>query len=567
MDRLNLESEICDAIKEVTFSLFKEKGKNLVKKLELTVNPTPRYGDLSTNFCLIASKKLKQSPFKIAQKIKKALDEIIKQDKLKSCVHDIKVEGTGFLNFYLSKELKLLWLENIYKEKYFNNVRKIGKGKKVSVEFVSANPTGPITVAHARQAVVGDSISNIYKFCGYNVTREYYINDEGKQIELLGKSVQTRCMEILNLDSKLPEDGYKGEYITDIAKKLMSSLSIEKIIKNKYEEKVYSDKAVQLIINIIKRDLKNLGVQFDKWRKQSDITKDKAIKKLFKKLENKGFIYRKDKAVWFKSSMFGDSKDRTLIKKNGEYTYFAPDIIYHNEKLTENEKVIDVWGPDHHGYIPRIKAAVEAMGWNPELVTILIVQLTTIYSKGKPLSMSKRKGEFISLHDVLKSVGKDVTRFFLLMRRLASHLDFDLELAKQTSLSNPVYYIQYAYARICSIMRKAVERFCSDRLYKKLDSVNFQDLDNLNTDIEKEIIDRLIRIPDEILICFRSLESYRLVNYLQELVACFHKYYSSKRILLKDEKLTISRIYLCECIRKTISQGLNLLGINAPESM
>lgn len=567
MNRFDFKKKISEGIKIAVKSVYKEVSKDLIDEIELTVPNARKYGDFSTNFCLVVSKKLNQPSNKVAQSIKTSLDEIVRQGELKDYIRQIKIGGTGFLNFYISENLKATWLEDIYKEKYFNQVKTVRKEKRISIEFVSANPTGPLTIAHARQAVVGDCLANLYEFCGYKVTREYYINDEGRQVELLGKSVKARCRQLLNMKSNFPAEGYKGKYVIDIARKLLGSLSKEKIRKDIYSVEVYSTKAIKIIMDKIKYDLENLGVSFNKWPKQSQITKSKKMEQLLKQLQAQGYLYRKNQALWFKTTLLGDTKDRTLIKKNGQYTYFAPDIVYHDNKLTHNNRVINVWGPDHHGYIPRIKAAVEAMGYNPNSITILIVQLTTVYKKGKPLSMSKRKGEFISLEDILKLVGKDVTRFFLLMRKLDSHLDFDLELAKKTSINNPVFYLQYAHARICSIMEKATHRFDGNNLHNKLNSLNSIELTNLDAQIEKEIISKLLRFPDEILICLESLEPYRLVSYLQELVSDFHKYYADKRVLLEDEKLTLSRLYLCECVRKTLKQGLELLGIQAPERM
>lgn len=567
MDRINFKQKICDGIREAVRNVYKELDKDLVRGIELFVPNNRKYGELSSNFCLSVSKKLNRSPKKVAQDIKTELNKVLEYHKLKNYIKQIKVEGGGFLNFYLTDNLKFMWLQNIYNRRYFDSIRKMGRGKKVSIEFVSANPTGPLTIAHARQAVVGDCISKGYEFCGYNVTREYYINDEGRQIDLLGKSVKARCRQLLGLKSHLPLNGYQGQYVINIAKKLLHRLCRKKIKKDIYKEDIYSNGAIRIICKRIKKDLKNLGVKFDKWCKQSSITKSGKIDKLFKELESRGYLYTKNKAVWFKSSAFGDTKDRALIKKNGEYTYFAPDIVYHHDKLSHNHRIINVWGPDHHGYIPRIKAAVKAMGYDVKLVTVLIVQLTTIYSKGKPISMSKRKGEFISLDDILKIVGKDVTRFFLLMRKVDSHLDFDLELAKQSSINNPVYYVQYAHARICSIFKKAIRRFGSNKLDNKLSKITLNDLINLNTDLEKDIISKLIILPDEILICIKNLEPYRIVNYLQELASDFHKYYAKEKVLLKEEKLTLARLYLCECVRRILKQGLDLLGIEAPERM
>jgi len=567
MNKIDFKNNLSDCIKRAVVSRYKGISNNLLDNIELVVPNIAKYGDLSTNFCLAVSKELKQSANEVSLNIKLSLDEILKSCQLDDCIDEIKIEGAGFLNFYLSSDIKSMWLEGIYNGKYFNDVNKIGKRQKISIEFVSANPTGPITIAHARQAVVGDSISNIFEFCGYKITREYYINDEGRQILLLGESVKARCKELLGEKVEIPDGGYKGTYIIDIARKMLNSLSSNKIKADKYIQEVYSKGAVEIIIDKIKCDLENIGVMFNKWCRQSNITSGKKIKQLFKKLEHKQYIYGKDGASWFKSSLFNDEKDRVLVKKDGEYTYFAPDIAYHYEKLSRSDRVINIWGPDHHGYIPRMKAVVEALGYNQDALNVLIVQLTTVYSKGKPISMSKREGEFATLEDIFKAVGKDVTRFFLLMRKLDSHLNFDLELAKEASMNNPVFYIQYAHARICNIIKNAKDEFKCKDFKPKFKKITTKQLKMLNTDIEKELINKLIILPDEILIFLRSLEPYRIATYLQELASIFHRYYSEQRVLSSDKELTLSRLYLCQCTGIILKQGLNLLGVKAPRSM
>ncbi len=567
ISRLELEYQICGLIRTVALSMFK-KLKNLeTEDININVPHSSQYGDLSTNFCMKISNILKQPPRGAAEKIKKALEDEIDKSILRDYVEKIKVEGPGFLNFYLNSNVKNKWLKDIYKGTYLKGIDKIGQKQKVSVEFVSANPTGPLTIAHARQAVIGDCISNIHKVCGYKVKKEYYINNEGRQIELLGQSVEARCLQLLGEDSTIPDGGYKGDYLIDVAKEMMKSLSKDKIKNNKYTSQFYSNKAIPVILKKIKSDLSKLGVEFDKWPKQSEMTKGENLEKILKFLKEKKYLYKKDKALWFKSTKFKDSKDRVLVKKNGEYTYFAPDIVYHKQKLEDNHKLIDIWGPDHHGYVSRVKAAIKAMGYDPDLLKVLIVQLTTVFNKGKPLSMSKREGEFVSLEDVFKVLGKDATRFFLLMRKSDSHLDFDLEIAKKHSANNPVYYIQYAHARICSINRKAAGRLGKSKLTGKFKKISFENLKKLDTPFEIELINQLLKLPDDILISLKNLEPYRLIIYLQELASSFHKYYSHKRVLLKNEDLMLSRLYLCECVRKTLIKGLNLLGIESPETM
>lgn len=565
MDRIKFKAKVCGYIKEAFRESYNKK--DITQEVELNVPNLSKYGAYSTNFCLRVSSQVGETPRKVAEKVRNSLEEIIKSKSINQYLKEIKVEGPGFLNFYLTEEIKLLWLKKIYEQSYFQGLKDRGKGRKVSVEFVSANPTGPLTVAHARQAVVGDSLCNILEFCGYEVIREYYINDEGRQIELLGESVKTRCLELLNLESDIPCHGYKGDYILDIAKGFMEKNSKQKVKDDSYDIDVYAIYAVENILSKIKEDLQDLGVYFNKWPRQSEITSSDRIREIFEELEEKDYFYKKEGAVWFESTLFGDNKDRVVIKKDGEYTYFAPDIVYHNDKLKENDKNINIWGPDHHGYIPRLKAAVEALGYNPELLDVLLVQLTIVYKDGEPLSMSKREGEFISLKEILDAIGKDITRFFLLMRTLDSHLDFDLELAKKSSMDNPVYYVQYAHARICSIFKNAMEKFGSEELTQALNGLEIDDLKCLTVPEEKEIINHLLMLPDEILICINSLEPYRIVDYLKNLASKFHKFYAKERVLSEDKKITLRRLFLCKCIREILDKGLNLLGIEVPETM
>ncbi|MBU1871899.1 MAG: arginine--tRNA ligase, partial [Candidatus Omnitrophica bacterium] len=435
-------------------------------------------------------------------------------------------------------------------ENYASN-QLCGKGKFL-VEFLSANPTGPLSVAHARQAAVGDVLCNILQFLGVKLKREYYLNDEGNQINLLGDSIAARLKELKQEAYTLPENGYEGEYIIEIA---------EDLIKNKLEAKAKNpaflcDYAVRYILKIINQELNDFGIKFDSWYSQRELTKSGKIKKTLEILKEKGLLYEKDKATWFKSSLLGDDKDRVLIKTDGTYTYITPDIAYHRDKYQRGfNSLINLWGPDHHGYIGRIKAAVQALGEPADSLNIVIVQLATIYKGGEPLPMSTRRGQYITLREVLDEVGPDASRFFFLMRRSSAHLDFDLELAKKQTPENPVYYVQYAHARICSIMRSTLE--------KPLIS----DLSLLVEDAEIKLIKVLWKFPRTLGMCYKNTDPYFVTAYLQELAEALHKFYDLHRVLGDDKKLTQARLALISAAGSVLRQGLGLLGISTPESM
>ncbi len=517
-----------------------------------------RFGDLSTNIALRLSKATAKPPFEIATVLVDNIKKHLERSTLKNYIKEVKAEGAGFINFYLSNNYFYEQLHNVIsKGKNFIRVN-VGKGRRVLIEFVSANPTGPLSVAHARQAVAGDVLANILDCLGFRVSREYYLNDEGNQINILGKSIELRLKELSGEKVEFPEDHYQGEYIYDIAKEISAKGGSAYGGKGqRLKVKDFSGYGVKYILKIIKNELDDFGVKFDYWFSQKKLRKSCKIKKVLNFLKRKGFIYEQDAALWFKSTQFQDDKDRVVVKSDGTYTYLAPDIAYHQDKFKRGFSwLINLWGPDHHGYINRLKAAVTALGKNPGSLSIIIVQLASIFREGKPIQMSTRRGQYITLREVLDEVGLDASRFFFLMRRTSSHLDFDLAIAKKHTPENPVYYVQYAHARICSILHNSpIKRF------KDID------LTLLKEKEEIELIKKLWQFSYILNICFTTLDPYMLTVYLQTLAESFHKFYDKHRVLGQDDLLTEARLALIEGVRLAISSGLDLLGVSKPEKM
>ncbi|MDP3142726.1 MAG: arginine--tRNA ligase [Candidatus Omnitrophota bacterium] len=549
----DLQDTIQKAISE---TVKKEFSKDCEPLLEVPNDPA--HGDASSNIAFQLASELRKPPVIIANIIQEKLIANFASYGLRDKIKSVEVKPPGFINFFFSETALFAVAEKILKQRHNFGRQKIGGNKKIQLEFVSANPTGTLSVAHGRQAAVGDALANILEFLGYKVTREYYVNDEGTQIDILGQSIQYRLKEILGEEVVFPENGYQGEYIYDIAKDILQNTPAGQKgqIKDK-DLKFFSQYGVKYILKTIMDDLKDFSVDFDIWSRQSEITKKGSVKKVLDLLRSKGFVYDSEGAVWFKSTHFGDDKDRVVIKSDGSFTYLAPDIAYHKNKFDRGFKwVINIWGPDHHGYIPRLKAAVVALGKSADSLSVIIVQLATLFKEGKPVSMSTRRGQYISLREVIDEVGKDAGRFFFLMRRTDSHLDFDLELAKKQSSENPVYYIQYAHARISSILSNAQKQ----RLKKTNPHL-------LKAPEELGILRQLASFPQALLSCQKLLDPFSLVNYLQELAAGFHKFYDRNRVLTEDKELTAVRLALVEAVKIVLSTGLNLLGITVPAKM
>jgi arginyl-tRNA synthetase len=549
-------------IQDLLISIIKDSlaelnlDKIFIENLYLDLPSDERFGDLSTNIALRLSKGLKRNPTEIAINLVRVIKKRLEITPEKDYVKEIKVEGAGFINFYLNEKYFYEQLHNLIEKQESFFKRNYGRGRRILVEFVSANPTGPLSIAHARQAAVGDSLSNILNFLGFRAKREYYLNDEGKQIEILGKSVELRLRQLKGENLEFPDNYYQGDYIYEIAKKI--SATKRGGFAKKFGEKNYSDYAVKHILIIIKKELRDFGVKFDYWTSQKKLRKSGKIERALSFLKKKGFLFEQEGALWFKSTAFGDDKDRVVIKSDGSYTYLAPDIAYHWEKYKHKFSwLINLWGPDHHGYVSRLKAAVKALGYPPDSLTIIIVQLASIFREGRLLEISTRRGQYITLREVLDEVGLDAARFFFLMRRTSSHLDFDLEVAKRKTLENPVYYVQYAYARICSILRNSRIKI------KPQDT----DLNILKEKEEIDLIKKTLGFVNILNICLNTQDPYMLTVYLQKLAESFHKFYDRHRVLGKDEALTSARLTLIQATKIVIDIGLELLGVSRPQKM
>lgn len=554
-----MEEYIVSSLKK-SLAMAKEKGKlrlEVVPPIIVEVPKEEEMGDLATTIAFSLASTEKRAPIQIA----KTILEHFKDDM--GIIDKIEVAGPGFINFYIKKVFWHEQLIRIDKKGTAYGRLDIGKGEKVQVEFVSANPTGPLHVGHGRGAAVGDALTNLLKAVGYDVQKEYYINDIGTQMETLGRSTYIRYLQTLGRDIPFIEGGYQGDYIRDIAKKIIESQGNRFLdIPEKECIPFFTDYAQKSIMEGINEDLNNFGVIFNNWFSESSLYRGGEVDKVLKELKKNDYAYERDGAQWVNTSSFGDDKDRVVVRKNGQTTYFASDIAYHRNKYKRGfKKVIDIWGADHHGYVPRMKAVVRILGYPEDSLSVLLVQLVRLLRGGEPVAMSTRAGEFVTLREVISEVGRDAARFFFLMRRCDSHLDFDLELAKKESSENPIYYVQYAHARICSIFKEAEKRGVRS---EPGDAV---DLQLLTLPEELRIIKQVTLYQDLLKTSAALLEPHRLTFYLQELAANFHNYYHKYRVVSEDEALTRARLVLARGIKTVLKSALDILGVSAPERM
>lgn len=532
-------------------------ASNIAIEVEIPKDMT--HGDYASNLAMVLASRAgkKVPPRKISEALKEHIDD---RDNI---LEKVEIAGPGFINLFIRENIWATLLKEIEEKEDDYGTSDPGNGKKILVEFVSANPTGPLHIGHGRGAVVGDVLANILKAAGYSVSREYYINDQGNQMNNLGSSVYARYLELLGETVEFPEAGYRGDYIRDLAGKMMER---EGDIHGRRNREAaipdFTDYAAGAILDEIKEDLRAFGVVFESYFSEKDLYRDDGVAELLAELEAKGFIYHDGETLWFKTTDFGDEKDRVVIRKNGEPTYFAADIAYHRNKYERGfDCLIDIWGADHHGYIPRMVAGIQSLGHNKDSLKIVLVQLVNLLREGKPVAMSTRAGEFVTLREVVDEVGRDAARYNFLMRRSDSHLDFDLELAKKQSNENPVYYVQYAHARICSILRFAEERAYGIPKYEEAD------LGLLNVPEEIQLIKVITRFPELIEGAALSLEPHRLTFYLNDLAAIFHSYYNKHKVISDDEKLSLARLYLVRAIGIVVKNALRMLGVTAPEKM
>lgn len=512
------------------------------------------YGDISTPIAMNMAPVAKQAPRKIAERI-------VDQFKMDSFyIEKIEIAGPGFINFFLSHAFLQQAVAFIIEQGgSYGQVEK-SKGESAQFEFVSANPTGPLNIVSARAAAVGDVLCNLQQAVGIDVQREFYVNDAGRQIRLLGASLSSRYMTELGHKEEIPQGGYHGFYLKEMAQDLISKEGDKYVdMEASKRHRLFSKIALEEMLDRQKKSLGHYRLWFDHWYRESDLRQKNAHMELLEDLKARKLTFEQEGAVWFRSSEFGDEKDRVLVTREGEPTYFLVDIAYHQTKYNRKfDKVYDIWGPDHHGYIGRMQAAMQALGHGRQSFQVIIVQQVNLFRGGKAVKMSKRAGEIIEMDELIEEVGVDAARYFFTDRRLSQPLDFDIDLAKKQSDENPVYYVQYAHARICNILRFAGER-------------NLQphkaDLSLLKNESETGLIKKLIDFPEIIEKAALNLEPHRLTNYLHELATVFHKFYHDNRVVSDDNNLTQARLVLVRAVRQVFANGLKILGVSAPENM
>ena len=525
--------------------------------VEVDVPKIETHGDFATNFAMLSARSQKMAPRQIAQAL---LDHM---NDTQGVVARTEIAGPGFINFFIQPTAWPPLVEHVLAQDRRYGVSRLGNGQKIQVEFVSANPTGPLHVGHGRGAAVGDSVANILAYCGYDVQREYYINDSGRQIQTLGRSVYLRCLAQLGKTVDFPEECYQGDYIKALARQVIDAKGEAFIAADERSALDFCARfAADAIIAGIRKDLEAFGVRFQQWFSEQTLYDDQLVDAALDGLKDRGVVYLEEGAWWFKSSDYGDEKDRVVVRQNGQTTYFASDIAYHKNKYQRGfSKVIDVWGADHHGYIPRMKAAVQAVGQNPDQFEVILVQLVNLLRDGQQVAMSTRAGEFETLESVINEVGKDAARFLFLTRDYESPLDFDLELAKQKTNDNPVYYVQYVHARIASILRKA-----ADQGHEKV-AWQPQAGGRLIEAEEIQLIKTIARFGEVVLNAAKGLAPHKVTYYLMELSSQFHTYYNRHRVLGDDAELAAGRLSLILAVQKVIRNGLALLGVSAPDRM
>lgn len=547
-----------------------------------------RNGDFACNIAMVLSKAAKMRPRDLAEQVVSLLPETAQIEK-------IEIAGPGFINIFLARSAYEDTLRQIMASADQYGQSNMGAGQSILVEYVSANPTGPLHVGHGRGAAYGSALANLLSTAGYNVHREYYVNDAGRQMDILATSVWLRYLELCKADIKFPVNGYKGDYIWDIAA----------ILHNEHGEALYDahldiyegvppdedqggDKekhidaliarckwlledvsyrhvfklSIDTILNDIRQDLGEFGVEYDEWFSEYSLTKNGTVQRAIEQLKAGGNTYLQDGALWFRSSDFGDEKDRVVIRDNGQQTYFASDIAYHLNKLERGfDRIINIWGSDHHGYVPRVKAAMTALGTDADKLTVLLVQFANLYRGEERLPMSTRSGEFVTLRDLRKEVGDDAARFFYTQRKSEQHLDFDLELAKSQSNDNPVYYIQYAHARIASVIKQLTEQGITWTVRDDID------LSILTSDHEMQVMTLLARYPEMVETAAQSYEPHQITYFLRELAQAFHTYYYASKFIVDDAAVRDARLYLITATQQVLRNGLRIIGVSAPEVM
>lgn len=563
--------------------------QEFVSEVKVERTKDKSHGDYASNIALVLAKPCRQAPRAVAEKLVAAISEHPLLEK-------IEIAGPGFINFFMQAKERAQIIATVIQQGAQYGQSQIGQNQKVLLEYVSANPTGPLHVGHGRGAAFGASLANLLKTAGYDVRREYYVNDAGRQMNILAVSVWLRYLELANEPVVFPANGYRGEYVREIAQKLYDEHGLEYVHnwfvvsadlpadepeggdKEHYIDtliriahKLLGDSGFELfhagalnfVLADIKEDLSEFGVDYDNWFSEQSLFDDGSIEKGIEALKTSGHTYEQAGALWFKATDFGDEKDRVLIRANGQKTYFASDIAYHWNKYARGfDRVIDIFGADHHGYMTRVRAAVTALGHDESALDILLVQFAILYRGGNRVQMSTRSGSFVTLRELREEVGNDAARFFYVMRKPEQHMDFDLDLAKSQSNDNPVYYLQYAHARICSIFRQLKERELSWD-----EALGFDHFEQLTEHQEQELINLLSRYPEVIENAAKDCEPHQLAYYLRELATNLHSYYNAVPLLCEPEALRCARLCLIKGVKQVLANGMNILGVSTPEKM
>ncbi|MEW8484537.1 MAG: arginine--tRNA ligase [Candidatus Thiodiazotropha sp.] len=582
-----IEQLVAAALQQLIQDGVIPQGAVVAPKIERTRDS--RHGDFSTNIAMVLAKPAGANPRELAQRL---LDALPASDLLEGCA----IAGPGFINFTLAASAYHSLIPAILDQGQGYGRSELGRGKRIQVEFVSANPTGPLHVGHGRGAAYGSVVADLLAAIGFDVHREYYVNDAGRQMDILATSVWLRYLELCDETLAFPANGYRGDYVWDIAATLHrdhgeaykhdaetvfegvaadepdggdKEAHIDDLIlrakellgDNRY--RFVFELGLNTILDDIRDDLGLFGVTYDEWYSERSLTESGAVNRAVERLRNSGHLYEKEGAVWFRSTDYGDEKDRVVIRDNGQTTYFASDIAYHMDKLERGfDRVIDVWGADHHGYVPRVKAALQALGDDPTKLDVLLVQFAILYRSGEKVQMSTRSGEFVTLRELRKEVGADAARFFYVMRKCEQHMDFDLDLAKSQSNDNPVYYVQYAHARICSVFQQAAEQGIPVE-----NDATAVDFGLLSEPHEQNLITSMAKYPEAVEAAALHEEPHQLTHYLRELANDFHTYYNAHKFLIEDSALRNARLQLILATRQVVRNGLNLLGVSAPEKM